>query len=153
MRIIIIFLLILTANCSSNKISKNHGFRSLETHYNKIKVNESNKNDVVKLIGPPSYKSNFDENKWIFVERKHTNNSLFKLGLKKIETNNILVVEFNNIGILKQKRILDINQMNEIKYLEKVTDKKFDNDTFLYNVFTSLREKINAPVRNRNKNN
>ena len=151
MRIIIIFLLILTTNCSSNKVSKNHGFRSLETQIEKLVLNKSNKNDVVKLIGPPSYKSNFDENKWIFIERKHTNNSLIKLGLKKIEKNNVLVLEFNNVGILQKKIIIDKNQMNEIQYVEKITDKKFDKDNFLYDVFTSLREKINAPARNRIK--
>ena len=151
MKIIIILLLILTTNCSTNKVSKNHGFRSLENHYSKIKVNVSNKNDVVSLIGPPSYKSNFDESKWIFVERKHTNNSLFKLGLKKIEKNNILVVEFNNFGILEKKTLINKDQMNDIQYVQRVTDKKFDNDNFIYNVFSSLREKINAPERNRNK--
>ena len=41
--------------------------------------------------------------------------------------------------------------MNDVKYLKKITQKDFKNDNFLYGVFSSLREKINAPAKNRSK--
>ncbi len=79
------------------------------------------------------------------------NQSLLKLGTQKIKKNNILIVEINNLGVIKKKKLLDLNDMNDLKYLEISTEKEFKNDNLLYNVFTSLREKINAPAKNKGK--
>lgn len=152
MKILILFLFLFTLNCSTNKVSKNHGFKSLETKFEKIVINQTNKNDIIDLIGPPSTKSDFNKNKWFYIERRKTNQSLFKLGQKKIEKNNILMVEFNNRGILTNKKIFDMDDMNEIKYVKSLTHKEFKQNNFLYNIFTSFREKMNAPARNRSKN-
>ena len=152
MKILFILLFLFTLNCTTNKVSKNHGFKSLEQRYEKITVNQSNKNDIISLIGPPSTKSDFDENKWYYLERRKTNQSIIKLGIKKIEKNNILIVEFNNRGILKDKKLYDLNNMNDIKYVQNITKKEFKQNNFIYNIFTSIREKINAPARNRRKN-
>ena len=114
-----------------------------------IEVNVTNKNDLIKIIGPPSTVSDFNENLWFYFERLKTNQSLIKLGAQKIKKNNILIVELNNKGILKSKRILDIDDMNDIEYLKIVTTKEFKNDNLIYGIFSSLREKINAPLRNR----
>ena len=151
MKLLIISVFVFLVSCSSNKVSKNHGFRYLENKYNNIILNESNKNDIVNLIGPPSTISDFNPNKWIYIERRKTNQSLFKFGNEKIEKNNILIVEFNNNGLLKEKKLLDINDMNDVKYTEELTLKEFKQDNFIYNIFTSLREKINAPVKNRSR--
>ena len=152
MKILILFIFLFTLNCSTNKVSKNHGFKSLETKFEKIVINQTNKNDIIDLIGPPSTKSDFNKNKWFYIERRKTNQSLIKLGKKKIEKNNILMVEFNNRGILTNKKIFDMDDMNEIKYVKSLTQKEFKQNNFLYNIFTSFREKINAPARNRSKN-
>lgn len=152
MKILILFIFLFTLNCSTNKVSKNHGFKSLETKFEKIVINQTNKNDIIDLIGSPSTKSDFNKNKWFYIERRKTNQSLIKLGNKKIEKNNILMVEFNNRGVLKNKKIFDINDMNEIKYVKSLTQKEFKQNNFLYNILTSVREKINAPARNRSKN-
>ena len=70
---------------------------------------------------------------------------------EKIKQNNILIVQLNNAGILIDKKLLNLNDMNDVKYLKSVTEKDFSNENFIYNVVTSLREKINAPARNRSK--
>jgi len=147
-----LFLFLFTLNCSTNKVSKNHGFKSLETKFEKIVINQTNKNDIINLIGPPSTKSDFNKNKWFYIERRKTNQSLIKLGYKKIEKNDILMVEFNNRGILKNKKIFNLKDMNKIKYLKSLTQKEFKQKNFMYNIFSSFREKINAPARNRSKN-
>ena len=151
MKILFIILFLLLVNCSSDKVSKNHGFRSLETKYNKIILDQTNKNDILNLIGPPSSISDFNKNKWFYIERRKTNQSLIKLGTQKIEKNNILIVEFNNLGILENKKFLDINNMNDLEYVKSITVKDFKQDNFIYNIFSSLREKINSPMRNRNR--
>jgi len=149
MKILILLLFLFTLNCSTNKVSKNHGFKLLEQKFEKISINQTNKNDIISLIGPPSTKSDFNENKWFYIERRKTNQSLMKLGIKKIEKNNILMVEFDKRGILKDKKLFDLNNMNDIKYVKAYTSKEFKQNNFIYNIFTSLREKINAPSRNK----
>ncbi|MDA9723686.1 outer membrane protein assembly factor BamE [Candidatus Pelagibacter sp.] len=132
-------------------MSKNHGFISLEKKFDKIILNKSNKNDLIANIGYPSFVSQFNENKWFYVERKLTNQSLFKFGVKKISKNNILVIELNNKGLVENKKMLRKNDMNNIKYVKKITQKDFEQDNTIYNIFSSLREKVNAPSRNKFK--
>ena len=148
---IIFILFIFITNCSGNKVSNFHGSKQLETKFNIIKVNKTNKNDLVKLIGPPSSVSDFDNNKWFYIERLKTNQSLIKLGNQKIEKNNVLIVQLDNSGIVREKKLLDLENMKDIKYLNTTTEKDFKNESILYNIFSSLREKINAPSKNRSK--
>ena len=149
MKYILIILFIFISNCSGNKVTNYHGTKSLEKKFEKIKINKTNKNDLIKIIGPPSSKSDFNKNIWFYFERFKTNQSLFKLGAQKIKKNNILVLELNELGILKSKKILNIDNMNELDFAKKTTNKDFKNNTILYGVFSSLREKINAPIRNK----
>ena len=148
-KITLFFIFLLTLNCSINKVSNVHGFRALEAKYDSITLNKTNKNDLRRLIGPPSSISTFDD-MWIYIERKKTNQSLFKLGKKKISKNNILIIEYDNLGMVKEKRLLNTNDMNDLKLAEKKTNKKFKQDDLIYDIFSTLREKINAPTR-RNK--
>ena len=100
-------------------------------------------------MGPPSTVSDFDKNKWLYIERLKTTQSIIKLGKQKLMKSNVLIVELNNKGILINKKLLNLENMNDIKYLEDTTEKDFKNNNFMYGVLTSLREKINAPARNR----
>ena len=151
MKFIIIIIFLFIVNCSGNKVSNFHGSKQLETKFNIIKVNKTNKNDLIKLIGPPSSVSDFDNNKWFYIERLKTNQSLIKLGNQKIEKNNVLIVQLDNSGIVREKKLLDLENMKDIKYLNTTTEKDFKNESILYNIFSSLREKINAPSKNRSK--
>ena len=139
-----------TLNCSINKVSNIHGFRSLDTKSEKIVLSKTNKNDVRDILGPPSSISNFDDI-WFYIERKKTNQQILKLGKKKISKNNVLLLKFNSMGLVVSKEVIDIGDMNEIKISEKKTTKKFKQDNTIYNIFSTLREKINAPTRNRKK--
>ncbi len=132
-------------------MSNYHGIKLLETKINKIELNKTNKNDLIKLIGEPSTISDFDKNEWFYFERLKTNQSLFKLGAQKIKKNNILIVKFNQYGVVENKKILDINNMNDLKELKDITYKDFENKNMLYSVFSSLREKINSPARKRSQ--
>ena len=142
---ILVFIIII--NCTGNKVSNYHGINQLENKFNKIQVNKTNKNDLLKIIGPPSSKSDFNENLWFYIERLKSNQSLIKLGNQKIKKNNILIVELNEFGILQNKKLLDLNSMNDLKYIKASTQKEFKNDSFLYDVFSTLREKIISPIR------
>ena len=143
---ILLTLFFFTLNCSINKVSNLHGFRFIDTKYKEIKINKTNKNDVRKIIGPPSSISKFND-VWFYIERKKTNQSLFKLGEKKLAKNNILIIEFDKMGLVSNKELLNLDDMNDLKRAELKTIKKFDQDNFVSNLLSTLREKINAPTR------
>tara|TARA_Y200000002_G_C22377989_1_gene536002 strand:- start:42 stop:494 length:453 start_codon:yes stop_codon:yes gene_type:complete len=143
------FIFFFTLNCSLNKVSNSHGSRFIDAKYDKIILNKTNKNDVRNLIGPPSSISDFNGN-WFYIERKKTNSSLFNLGKKKLHSNNIIILKFNSMGLVSNKDLLRIEDMNDIKRLEKITKKDFGQKNVMYDIITTLREKINAPTR-RNK--
>jgi outer membrane protein assembly factor BamE (lipoprotein component of BamABCDE complex) len=151
MKLFFIIAFIFILSCSTNKVKNNHGVLSLNNKFNKIVVENSNSNDILNILGPPSTKSSFDSNIWIYIERKKTNQSIFKLGKQKIEKNNVLVLELDNKGILAKKKLYNLDDMNDYKFVEKATQKDFSQNSFVYGVLSSLRDKINAPVRKRNE--
>ena len=147
MKYILILILFFTLSCSLNKVKNNHGVLSLENKISKIIINKSNTNDIINIFGPPSTKSTFDNNLWIYIERKKVNRSIFKLGNKKIVKNNVAILEIDNKGILKKKEIYDLNKMNKYKFSENTTQNNYEKNSYIYGVLTSLREKINAPSK------
>ncbi len=147
MKYILILSLFFTLSCSLNKVKNNHGVLSLETKINKIEINKSNKNDIIKIFGPPSTKSTFDNNLWIYIERKKSNRSIFALGNKKTIKNNVAVIEIDSKGLLKSKKIYNLNNMNKYKFSENTTENTYEKNSYIYGVLTSLREKINAPSK------
>ena len=151
MKYILILILFFTLSCSLNKVKNNHGVLSLENKISKIIINKSNTNDIINIFGPPSTKSTFDNNLWIYIERKKASRSIFKLGNKKIVKNNVAILEIDNKGILKKKEIYDLNKMNKYKFSENTTQNNYEKNSYIYGVLTSLREKINAPTKRKKK--
>ena len=147
--IIIIFFLI--TNCNLNKVVKHHGIHFLETKQEKLSINKTNKNDIRKLLGPPSTKSTFNNDVWIYIERKTSKSSLFTLGKKKMIKNNVLVLEIDNKGLLVKKDFFDINDMNEFNFSEGTTEKTHSKRSFVYDFLSSVRQKMNDPLGKRKK--
>ena len=145
----IIFFII--SNCSFNKVIKKHGVRNLEKKQTKLVINESNKNDIKKILGPPSSTSTFDNDLWIFIEREITHERLLKLGKEKLVKNNVLFLEINSKGILIKKNFFDINEMNEAEISSLKTEAKYSKKSFIYDFLSSMRQKINDPLGKRKK--
>ena len=142
----LIILFLITTGCASNKVVKVHGANQIDTKSKKLLVNETNKKEIMQLLGPPSVISSFDSNTWIYIERKEVSSSIFKLGKKKLLKNNALIVKLTDEGILKKKDFFDLNKMNSIEFNENITIGGYQKNSFVYNLLTSLREKINNPV-------
>ena len=100
------FVFIILSNCSLKPVVKHHGVPSLEKKKDTLIVNKTNKNDIINFLGYPSTKSKFDNDVWIYIERKQTQSRLRNLGRMKIFKNDVLVLEIDNYGLLKKKRIL-----------------------------------------------
>ena len=146
---IIIFLCI--ANCSFNKAIKHHGVNFLEKKQEKLILKTTNKNDIVKILGPPSTKSTFDNDVWIFIEQKTTTKKLFKLAREKILVNNVLVLEIDSYGLLVKKEFYNIKKMNDLDFSKRTTEDTYTKKSFVYDFMSSMRQKLNDPLDKRKK--
>ena len=143
-RLLIILLFI--SSCTTNKVINNHGISLIDKKYKELVINKTNKNDIVEIMGPPSTISSFDDNILIYIERKKTSTSVFKLGKRKIIKNNVLIAKFNNLGILEKKEFYKLDDMNQIEFANSITEAGYSKNSYIYNVLTSLRQKIDAPM-------
>ena len=151
MKKILLIFLILVTSCTTNKVVKHHGINSLEKKQAKLIIKKSNKNDILKLLGPPSTKSTFNNDIWIYIERDKVNRSALALGNTKIKKNNVLIIEIDNMGLLAKKDFVDINKLNNNEFTEKTTSNTYSKKSFIYNFLTSVRQKINDPFQNRKR--
>jgi outer membrane protein assembly factor BamE (lipoprotein component of BamABCDE complex) len=151
MRIVLLVIFLFVVNCKFNKIVDSHGSHYLEKKEKELTINISNKNDIISILGPPSTKSKFDNDLWIYMERKKTRTSLLKLGKKKIYINNVLLLEINNKGLLAKKKIFNIKDMNEIEFVDDETEITYSKRSFVYDFLSSMRQKINDPLGVRKK--
>ena len=125
-----------------------HGVYYLEKKEKKIKIQESNLNDILEIFGEPSTKSTFDNDIWIYIERKITNSHFF--GKRDLIINNVLVLEIDKKGILAKKKFYNIDDMKNIKF-DTNRSESLQKRNFVYNFLSSMRQRINDPLGMRKK--
>ena len=146
MKILNIFIILLfITNCSLNKVIHHHGVHNLDKKQSKLKINQSNKNDIIKIFGSPLIKSTFNNDVFIYIEKKTSSSKLIKLGKKELLTNNVLVLDINNKGILIAKKFYNKEDMNKINFDENSTMATYSRNSFVYNFLYSLRQRIDDP--------
>ena len=146
MKNLFIILLLILPNCSLNKVVQHHGVHNLDKKQIKLTINETNKNDIIKLIGPPSTKSTFDNDIYIYIERKTSTSKLSKLGKKELLINNVLVLEIDKSGLLLSKKFFNKDDMRNIDFDRQFTAVNYSQKSFIYNFLSSLRQKIDDPL-------
>ena len=114
-------------------------------------LNQTNKNDILELLGEPSTRSNFDNDVWIYIERKISTGPIYKFGRRKIIANNVLVLEIDEMGMLADKKFYNKEDMKNIEFSEGVTDPVYRKRSFVYDFLSSMRQKINDPLGKRRK--
>ena len=147
----IILISFIVSNCSFKPVVKHHGVPFLEKKQLELIINESNKNDIRKILGNPSTTSKFDNDVWIYIERKQTQSKLRNLGRMKIFKNDVLVLEIDDKGILKKKEFYNKDNMEDLKIVKETTNVSFQRNSFIYDFMSSMRQKINDPLGQRAK--
>ena len=142
----IFFFALVVSNCSFKKVVNHHGVPFLDKKQKQLIIDQSTSNDVRKILGTPSTRSKFDNDIWIYIERKQTQSELKNLGRMKIYKNDVLVLEINEYGILKSKKFYNKNDMEKIKIVEETTQTGFTKTSFIYDFLSSMRQKINDPL-------
>ena len=142
----IFFFALVVSNCSFKKVVKHHGVPFLDKKQKQLIVDQSTSNDIRTILGTPSTQSKFDNDIWIYIERKQTQSKLRNLGRMKIFKNDVLVLEIDNYGILKKKEFYNMEDMKKIKVIEETTEATFARNSFIYDFMSSMRQKINDPL-------
>ena len=146
MKILLIILTLFLTNCKLNKIVNHHGIHNLELKSAELIVNQTNINDIKKILGPPSSKSYFNNDIIIYLERKTSNSKLLKLGKRKLLTNNVLLLEIDKKGMLVKKDFLNKNDLNKLKISQKVTGIKTQKESFIEQALSNILNKIDDPL-------
>jgi len=139
----ILFIIFFILNgCQFQEPTKNHGIVFLENRSEKLILNKTNKNDVLRIIGQPHSKSINNDNEWIYIERVLTKGEYHKLGQNILKANNILILNFDKYGILKQKNLLDKEDIKKINFSKKKTDNTLTQKSFVQSFLESVRTKM-----------
>tara|TARA_Y100001970_G_C14016810_1_gene741349 strand:+ start:33 stop:485 length:453 start_codon:yes stop_codon:yes gene_type:complete len=139
--LIYIFLFFLTS-CNQNEVIKTHGVAYLNKREKLIIVNKTNKNDTISILGQPSTKGMTDDNLWIYIERTLTKGKLLKLGRNYLKKNNVLVLEFDKYGIVKQKDFYDKDDMKKVSFAKDITENEIRKENFIVSFLSSVRQKM-----------
>ena len=145
-KLLIIVLFILLSGCNIKPVHKTHGVLYLDKKEKKLVINKTNKNDALVILGPPSTKGTFDNTIWIYIERVRTKGGLFKFGRNITTTSNILVLNFNTMGLLKSKDFYDLEKVNKIKFVKNTTPSLNREQDFIYSFLSSVRQKVDNPT-------
>ena len=145
--ILYLFILsLIVTNCSFEKVVRHHGVSFLEKKQKNLIINKTNKNEIIEILGKPSTQSKFNNDVWIYIERKQTQSQFKNLGKMKIYKNDVLVLEIDNYGLLKKKDFYNVNDMEKIDIVKKTTEGNITKNSFIYDFMSSLRQKINDPL-------
>jgi len=129
-----------------NQVVQNHGVHNLEKKQSKLKINYTNRNDILNIIGPPSTKSSFNNDIYIYIEKKTSSSKLIKIGKKKLIVNNVLVLKMDDNGLLLSKNFYNKEDMKKIDFDKDFTKVNTTEKSFIYNFLYSLRQKIDDPL-------
>jgi len=138
-------LILFLSSCSQKPAISSYGIKNLNIIEKSIKINFSNKNDIVSELGETILKEYPDDNTWIYIETEIDRNFF---GQKKIKKNNMLILKFDNRGILVAKSLLDLNSMKDLKVAEEKTISLGVNDSFSKKIFSSMRKRFFSRQKN-----
>ena len=146
MKILLIILTLFLSNCKLNKVVNHHGIHNLELKSKDLLVNKTNVNDINKILGPPSSTSYFDNDVFMYLERKTSNSKLLKLGKRKLLVSNVLLLEIDKRGMLINKEFLNMNDLNKLKISQKETGISTRKQSFISEALSNVIDKIDDPL-------
>ena len=138
----LIISFIILNGCQLQEPSKNHGIVFLKNRSEKLKINISNTNDVLQIIGQPHTTSINNEDEWIYIERVLIKGEYHKLGQNILKSNNVLVLNFDKYGILKNKTFLNKDDKNKILFSKKKTENNLTQKSFVERILSSIKAKM-----------
>ena len=133
---------IILISCKLQEPLKTHGIIFLENRSQKLVVNQSNKNDVIRIMGRPHIKEDEINQSWIYLERILSKGKYHKLGRHILKENNILVLNFDKYGVLKNKKFLKKEDLKKLEFSQKITENELTQKSFVQKFLQSIKQKM-----------
>ena len=146
--LILLIYLLLLSNCQLKPPKDVHGINFIKKRYEMIKLNENNKNDVIKILGRPHIIDKDKTEKWFYLERILTRDRVYKINKKKLLENNVVEFSFNKYGVIYSKKFYNEDNMNEIKFSQEVTENNISERSFIANFLQSVKQKMYKGIGN-----
>ena len=133
---------IILISCKLQEPLKTHGIIFLENRSQKLVLNQSNKNDVIRIMGRPHIKEDEINQSWIYLERILSKGKYHKLGRHILKENNILVLNFDKYGVLKNKKFLKKEDLKKLEFSQKITENELTQKSFVQKFLQSIKQKM-----------
>ena len=140
--ILYLLVFIILISCKLQEPLKTHGIVFLENRSQKLVLNKSNKNDVIRIMGRPHIKEDEINQSWIYLERILSKGKYHKLGRHTLKENNILVLNFDKYGVLKNKQFLKKEDLKKLEFSEKITENELTRKSFVQKFLQSIKQKM-----------
>lgn len=139
-KIFIFLLALIITSCTLNKVDNVHGVSNLKNKISLIKINKTNKNDIIRVLGPLPVIDKKD-NRWAYFEVRETKT---KYGKKDVYVNDYVEIYFDKYGVVKKFEFFNLNNMNDIKFAKEKTRSLGVKDTFTKNLLSSTRQRMKS---------
>ena len=140
--ILYLLVFIILIGCKLQEPLKTHGIIFLENRSKKLVLNQSNKNDVINIMGRPHIKEDEINESWIYLERIISKGKYHKLGRHMLKENNILVLNFDKYGVLKRKKFLNKEDIKKLEFSQKITENELTQKSFVQKFLQSIKQKM-----------
>ena len=137
-----LLVFIILISCKLQEPLKTHGIIFLENRSQKLVLNQSNKNDVIRIMGRPHIKEDEINQSWIYLERILSKGKYHKLGRHILKENNILVLNFDKYGVLKNKKFLKKEDLKKLEFSQKITENELTQKSFVQKFLQSIKQKM-----------
>ena len=137
-----LLVFIILISCKLQEPLKTHGIIFLENRSQKLVLNKSNKNDVIRIMGRPHIKEDEINQSWIYLERILSKGKYHKLGKHILKENNILVLNFDKYGVLKNKKLLKKEDLKKLEFSQKITENELTQKSFVQKFLQSIKQKM-----------
>tara|TARA_B110000503_G_C7097918_1_gene392477 strand:+ start:890 stop:1342 length:453 start_codon:yes stop_codon:yes gene_type:complete len=137
----LLIIIVAISSCALKKIDYAHGVLNLNAKEKLLETKKTNKNDTIKLLGESLAYDFTNKNIWIYSEVRETRSFY---GKKIIVKNDVLVLEFDQKGVLIKKNLLNLNQMNEIVFDDSGTKTMSINQSVLKQILSSTKKRMDA---------
>ena len=140
--ILYLLVFIILISCKLQEPLKTHGIIFLENRSQKLVLNQSNKNDVIRIMGRPHIKEDEINQSWIYLERILSKGKYHKLGRHILKENNVLVLNFDKYGVLKNKQFLKKEDLKKLEFSQKITENELTQKSFVQKFLQSIKQKM-----------
>ena len=131
-------------SCSLTPNTKISGVINLNKKQELLKIGLTNQNDTITYLGETILKEYSGNNNWIYIETEERKNIF---GKKKLTKNNILLLTFNNRGVLIEKHMLNISDLKKLKLDSDETAGASLDSSFTKKVLASLRKRMQNKMK------